>query len=32
MQEMDCHDRGAIIGERVKTWVEWRFFLDGMDS
>ena len=31
MQEVDCHDRGAIIGERIKTRMEWRFFFDGMD-
>lgn len=32
MQEVDCHNRGAIIGERIKTWMEWRFCIDGMDS
>lgn len=32
MQEVDCHDRGAIIGERPKTWMGGRFCLDGMDS
>ena len=31
MQEVDCHDRGAIIGERIKTWMGWRFCFDGMD-
>lgn len=32
MQEVDCHDRGAIIGERIKAWMGWRFCVDGMDS
>lgn len=27
MQEVDCHNRGAIIGERTKTWMGWRFAL-----
>lgn len=31
MQEVDCRDRGAIIGERIKTWMGWRFCIDGMD-
>lgn len=32
MQEVDCHYRGAFIGERFKTWMGWRFCIDGMDS
>ena len=32
MQEVDCHDRGAIIGERTKTRMGWRFRIDGMGA